>query len=191
MIYTVELNFSDSDRADEWNAWYETYLAQLVRVPGLDTAQRFRAVTPGAQTWDYLAIYSIRSLDLFASEAYLSIGGGGNASFLYKDAISRRRNVYDGIERFPQITAESNVVFCEDAPYGFDLDDILFQPLTAAADRRKAGATELDGAPVRRTIAVTSTAVAARHDLVTMDGAAVYAPFTKRHTSANLGSIGA
>jgi hypothetical protein len=24
MIYTVELNFSESARAAEWNAWYET-----------------------------------------------------------------------------------------------------------------------------------------------------------------------
>lgn len=190
MIYTVELNFSDPARADEWNAWYETYLQQLVRVPGLDTAQRFRAVTPGAQTWDYLAIYSIRSLDLYSSETYLSIGGGGNASVLYKDAISRRRNVYDGIERFPEVTAQSTVALCEDAPRGFDLEDILFQPLAAAAPRRKAGATELDGAPVRRAIAVTGAAIAVRHDLAAMDGLAVYAPITKRYTSASVGSLG-
>ncbi len=70
MIYTVELNFSDPARADEWNAWYETYLAQLVSLPGLSTAQRFRAVTPGAQPWDYLALYSLASLDVFESDAY-------------------------------------------------------------------------------------------------------------------------
>ena len=47
-MYTVELNFSDPARAEEWHAWYETYLAQLVLVPGLSTAQRFRAVAHGA-----------------------------------------------------------------------------------------------------------------------------------------------
>ena len=65
MIYTVELNFSDPAREEEWNAWYETYLAQLVSVPGLSTAQRFRAVAPGAQPWEYLALYSVTSLDVF------------------------------------------------------------------------------------------------------------------------------
>ena len=182
MIYTVELNFSDAAREHEWNTWYETYLAQLVLVPGIDSAQRFRAVTPGAQSWRYLAVYSIDSLDLYTSEAYLSIGGGGNASVRFKDAISRRRNVYQGIERFPEITATGRVALCEDAPHGFDLDDILFQPLTAAAGRRKAGATELDGVPVRRAIAVTDAAVANRHNLAAMDGLAVYAPITKRYS---------
>jgi hypothetical protein len=30
VMYTVELNCSDPARAEEWHAWYETYLAQLV-----------------------------------------------------------------------------------------------------------------------------------------------------------------
>ena len=44
MIYTVELNYSDPATTKEWNAWYETYLRQLVSLDGLDTAQRFQAV---------------------------------------------------------------------------------------------------------------------------------------------------
>jgi len=35
VIYTVESNFSDPGREVEWNAWYETYLTQLVSLPGL------------------------------------------------------------------------------------------------------------------------------------------------------------
>ena len=80
MIYTVESNFSDPGREVEWNAWYETYLTQLVSLPGLTTAQRFRALTPGTPAWAYLAIYSVASLAVFASEAYRGIGGGGQAS---------------------------------------------------------------------------------------------------------------
>ena len=49
MIYTVELNYSDPSTADEWSAWYETYLRQLVSLDGLDTAQRFRAQSPDTQ----------------------------------------------------------------------------------------------------------------------------------------------
>ena len=99
MIYTVELNFSDPGREVEWNAWYETYLTQLVSLPGLTTAQRFRALTPVTPAWAYLAIYSVASLEVFASEAYRGIGGGGQASRRFREAIRRRRNVYAGIER--------------------------------------------------------------------------------------------
>lgn len=182
MIYTVELNFSDPGRAEEWNAWYETYLVHLVTLPGLNTAQRFRAVQPGAQHWEYLAVYSIESLDVYSSDAYLRGGGGGKASLHFKDAITRRRNVYDGIAHFPEITDGGRIAFCEDAPHGFDLADILFQPLTAATGRRQAGLTEIDGTPERRSLAVTDAAIAERHALATMDGIAVYAPITKRYT---------
>jgi len=184
MIYTVELNFNDATREDEWNAWYETYLARLVSLPGLLTAQRFRAIDPGAQRWEYLALYSIASLAVFESEAYRGIGGGGNASIRFKTAIRRRRNVYTGIERVPEVTNAGRVLLCEDAPYGFDLADCLFLSLTAATGRHQAGATELDGAPSRRAIAVVDTAVAERLDLTLTDGLAVYAPITKHYIQA-------
>lgn len=181
MIYTVELNFSDAAREDEWNAWYETYLQQLVSLPGLSTAQRFRALTPGAQRWHYLALYSIASLDVFDSEAYRSIGGGGNASARFRAAIHRRRNVYAGIERVPAVTEAGRVLLCEDAPHGFDLADCLFVPLQAATSRRQAGATELDGEPARRAIAVLDAQRVERLNLTATAGLAIYVPLTKRY----------
>lgn len=180
MIYTVELNFSDPARAEEWNAWYETYLAQLVSLPGLSTAQRSRAVVPGAQPWEYLALYSVASLDVFASEAYCSIGGGGHASRRFTAAIRRRRNVYAGIERVPAVTDAGRVVLCDDTRHGGDLADCLFLPL-AAAGRRQAGATELDGEPSRRAIAVIAAETVDRLNLIVTEGLAVYAPITKRY----------
>ena len=95
MIYTVELNYSDPSTADEWSAWYETYLRQLVSLDGLDTAQRFRAQSPDTQFWEYFAIYTVPNLDVYETEAYRAIGGGGNASKAFHHAISRRRNVYN------------------------------------------------------------------------------------------------
>jgi hypothetical protein len=181
MIYTVELNFSDHERESEWNAWYETYLTQLVTVPGLNTAQRFRAVKPKNVTWEYLALYSIESLEAYESEAYRNIGGGGNASIRFKEAISRRRNVYEGIERVPEVTENGRILFCEDAPSGIELPDILFTPLVSAAGRQKAGATELDGQPVRRSIAVSDAATVTLIDLNSTEGLTVYAPITKRY----------
>jgi len=184
VIYSVELNFSDAPRVDEWNAWYETYLTQLVSLPGLSTAQRFRAVAPAAQQWEYLALYSIASLDVYASEAYRNIGGGGNASLRFKDAIHRRRNVYTGIERFPAVTDTARVLLCEAAPHGFDLPDCLFLPLTSSTGRRQAGASKLDGEPAQRAIAVVDAQTVKRLNLTMTDGLAVYAPITKRYVSS-------
>lgn len=175
MIYTVELNFTDPDREAAWNAWYEGYLRQLVSLPGLHTAQRFRAAAPAA--WEYLAVYSLDSLDVYSSDAYRNIGGGGNASRGFRDAISRRRNVYAGIDRFPEVTHDGRVLFSEDIT-PFDLRDVLPYPLQAAAGRQQAGATELDGQPQRRMIGVTGATAIAEQDL---GGLAVYAPITRRY----------
>ncbi len=181
MIYMVELNFSDPAREDEWNAWYETYLAQLVSLPGLSTAQRFRAVTPGAQPWDYLALYSLTSLDMFESDAYRKMGGGGNASARFRGAIRRRRNVYMGIERVSAVTDSARIALCENVPSGLDLDDCLFVPLEAAAGRQQAGATELNGEPARRAMAIINAEIANSHHFKATEGLAVYAPITKRY----------
>ena len=185
MIYSVELNFSDPNREDEWHAWYETYLAQLVSLPGLSTAQRFRAVTPGAQAWEYLALYSVASLDVFTSEAYRNMGGGGNASARFRDAIRRRRNVYTGIERLPAVTDAGRVLLSEDISPGFDLDNCLFLPLMSATGRRQAGATELDGEPTQRAIAILGSEGAEQLNLDATAGLAIYAPITKRYVSAS------
>lgn len=116
MIYVVELNFNGSDREIEWHAWYETYLRKLVTLDGLETAQRFRAVAPDAQHWEYLALYSITSLDMYDSEAYRNIGGGGAASIHFKDSISRRRNVYAGIEHMPAVTKPDGSCYAKTRP---------------------------------------------------------------------------
>jgi len=183
VIYTVELNFSDPARAEEWHAWYEAYLAQLVLVPGLSTAQRFRAVAPGTPSWAYLALYSVASLDVFASDAYRRIGGGGQASARFKEAIRRRRNVYAGIERVPEVTDAGCVVLCEDMRHTWHLADCLFVPLQAAAGRCQAGATELDGEPSRRALAVIAAETVDRLNLMVTEGLAVYTPITKRYVS--------
>ena len=56
MIYTVELNYSDELTADEWKAWYETYLKQLVLLDGIETAQRFQAVNKLTVSYTHLTL---------------------------------------------------------------------------------------------------------------------------------------
>ena len=62
-----------------------------------------------------------------------------------------------------------------------DLADCLFVPLQSAAGRRQAGATELDGEPSRRAIAVIAAETVDRLNLTATEGLAVYAPITKRY----------
>ena len=57
----------------------------------------------------------------------------------FTEAIRRRRNVYAGIERVPEVTDAGRVLLCELTRPGWDLADCLFLPLEAAAGRRKAG----------------------------------------------------
>ena len=181
MIYMVELNFSDPPREQEWHAWYETYLAQLVSLPGLFTAQRFQAVTPGSQPWTYLALYSLNSLDVFASEAYHRMGGGGQASTPFREAIRRRRNVYTGIERLPEVTDSGRIILSDSARPDLDLADCLFLSLASASGRRQAGATELDGEPAQRAMAITTAETLDWLQLKATEGLAIYAPITRRH----------
>ena len=181
MIYSVELNFSDASKTDEWNAWYETYLKQLVSLDGLETAQRFRAVAGSEPTWEYLALYTVPNLDVYESEAYRKIGGGGNASKAFHHAISRRRNVYNGVERMAAVSNEARVLFWEGTPDDFGLPDCLPVALTASAGNQQAGATKIDGTPERRAIAVVDAAAVERYDFTAIEGFAVYAPVTQRY----------
>ena len=181
MIYTVEMNFSDVSKTDEWNAWYETYLKQLVSLDGLETAQRIRAVAGSEPTWEYLALYTVPNLDVYESEACRKIGGGGNASKAFHHAISRRRNVYNGVERMAAVSNDARVFFWEGTPDNFGLPDCLPIALTAGAGTQQAGATKIDGTPERRAIAVVDAAAVERYDFTAIEGFAVYAPITQRY----------
>ena len=178
MIYTVELNYSDPATTKEWNAWYETYLRQLVSLDGLDTAQRFQAVEKGTQFWEYLALYTVPNLDVYDTDAYRAIGGGGNASKAFHHSISRRRNVYDGVSRMPDVPETHRVLLCEDAAQEIDLPGILFVPLTAGAGNQQAGATKIDGQPERRAIALVDEVLVHQQNLTAIEGLSVYRPIT-------------
>ena len=179
MIYTVELNYSDPSTTTEWCSWYETYLRQLISLEGLDTAQRFQAVNKDTQFWEYLAVYTVPNLDVYDTEAYLSIGGGGNASKAFHHAISRRRNIYHGIVRMPEVPETHRVLLCETTLAGIDLPGVIFAPLWAGAGNQQAGATKIDGTPERRAIAVADAVTVESLELGQIDGLAVYAPITK------------
>ena len=49
-------------REAEYNDWYtNTHLADVLKVPGFKSAQRFTLAKAGDADWDYLAIYEYKS----------------------------------------------------------------------------------------------------------------------------------
>ena len=96
MIYMVDHVYADPATEREWHEWYAGYLSKLLSVPGLRTAQRFKALahTPSR----YLAMYSIDSADVYDSEPYKRIGGGGSQSARFHPAYQLwTRNLFDAV----------------------------------------------------------------------------------------------
>ncbi len=98
MIYMVDHVYTDPTTEQAWHEWYTGYLRKLISVPGIHSAQRFRAV--GCTPSRYLAMYSIASADVYSSEAYKSIGGGGSQSARFHSAYQLwNRNLFDAVSR--------------------------------------------------------------------------------------------
>ena len=58
MIFTSESGLTDPSRLAEWDLWYRGHLTAMVAVPGITSAQRFRALSDGPPP--SLAMYTDR-----------------------------------------------------------------------------------------------------------------------------------
>src|SRR5262249_3408901 len=122
MIYMVDHIFADPALESTWHEWYSGYLRKLVSVPGIHTAQRFKAT--GETPSRYLAMYTIDAADVYTSEGYKAIGGGGSQSARFHAAYKLwTRNLFDAIPggatpvRAPAVQQGQRVlVFDRDAP---------------------------------------------------------------------------
>lgn len=102
MIYMVDHVYTDPATEPAWHEWYAGYLRKLVSVPGIHSAQRFKAV--GRTPSRYLAMYSIDSADVYTSEGYKNIGGGGSQSARFHAAYQLwTRNLFEGADRAPVV----------------------------------------------------------------------------------------
>jgi len=102
MIYMVDHVFTEPALEQAWHEWYAGYLQKLVSVPGIHSAQRFKAI--GCTPSRYLAMYSIESADVYTSEAYKNIGGGGSQSARFHHAYRLwTRNLFEGASRAPVV----------------------------------------------------------------------------------------
>jgi hypothetical protein len=114
MIYMVDHVYNDPDTEPAWHAWYAEYLKQLVAVPGIHTAQRFKAI--GCVPSRYLAMYSIDSPDVYTSAAYRNMGGGGSQSASFHHAYALwTRNLFEGAERAPLLDAGQRLLVWDNA----------------------------------------------------------------------------
>ena len=102
MIYMVDHIYTDPNTEPEWHAWYSGYLQKLLSVPGIHSAQRFKAVnhTPSR----FLAMYSIDSADVYTSQGYKNIGGGGSQSARFHSHYQMwTRNLFEGAVSAPVV----------------------------------------------------------------------------------------
>jgi hypothetical protein len=109
MIYMVDHVFTDPAQEPAWHDWYAGYLQKLLSVPGIHSTQRFKAIahTPSR----FLAMYSIDSADVYTSEGYKNIGGGGSQSAKFHPCYRLwTRNLFAGAERAPLVREGQRVL---------------------------------------------------------------------------------
>src|SRR5262245_17238806 len=128
MIYMVDHVFADPALEPRWHEWYSGYLLKLVSVPGIHTAQRFKAI--GHAPSRYLAMYSIDSADVYTSEGYKAIDNSGSQSVRFQPAYQLwTRNLFDA---FPRASTGSAAVR---APALRDGQRVLVFDRSTAPDR--------------------------------------------------------
>jgi hypothetical protein len=127
MIFMSQSGLTDPTREADWDRWYIEHLRVMVSVDGVDSAQRFKSATSGHSP--SLAMYSVRSADVFQDPYYLSIRGLGE----FLPLIERRhyhRNLFTGLDAAP-VVSEGQVLLVWDAPAPQQLPEVEFAWLQA------------------------------------------------------------
>jgi len=109
MIYMVDHVYADAASEPAWHTWYAGYLQKLLSVPGIHSTQRFRALdhTPSR----FLAMYSIDSADVYNSDGYKNIGGGGSQSARFHTHYQLwTRNLFEGAVGAPVVRKGERVL---------------------------------------------------------------------------------
>ena len=113
-IYMVQHVFSRPQWELDWNAWYRDNLKILLGVPGFRTGQRFKALTGTPPR--YMAVYTVDSPAVFKSTRYADAGGGGTNSAKFRPAYQAWiRNLFEGIERAPEVRDNEYLVSIDSA----------------------------------------------------------------------------
>ena len=179
MIYMVDHVFADSATEPAWHAWYAGYLHKLTSVPGIHSAQRCKALDCSPSR--FLAMYTVDSADVFTSEPYKAMGGGGSQSARFHSAYQLwTRNLFVAAPR-EGTPATTNIA----APAIADTQRMLVFDRDVCAPRANDGleaqATWLQSVGLHmttkyRALVVLESAAAGRAARV--PGSFLYAPFT-------------
>lgn len=110
MIFMSQSGITDPARERDWDAWYLEHLAIMLTVPGIGSAQRFRALTPGYPP--SLAMYSVASSSVFQDPYYLGVRGMGEWRPLI-DERHYRRNLFEGLEAAPDMPGGSLLLIAD------------------------------------------------------------------------------
>ncbi|MGH8637442.1 MAG: hypothetical protein ACREUZ_09955 [Burkholderiales bacterium] len=171
------MDFVETSRQAEWDAWYVEHLHVLLSVPGFHTAQRFVCLTTCRAPW--LAIYSVESPDVFESAPYRARGGRDSTGAWKPLMRNWDRNVFDGIERAPAVGAEQLLLLADAEPASVRSLDIDFCWLEVVG---------LDRTVTRRGLAVVDAALGRRLALAPMmDTVRAYRPLMAQLDSSTLG----
>src|SRR5438132_11324458 len=114
MIFTSEGGLTDPIRIAEWDLWYRGHLAAMAAVPGITSAQRFRALDEGVPP--SLAMYTVASPAVFDSAIYLQTRGMGPFVPIV-DRRLHRRNLFAGLDAAPEVP-EGGILLVADRATG-------------------------------------------------------------------------
>ncbi|SRR6266545_6281972 len=167
MIFTSESGLTDPGRIPEWDEWYLGHLAAMIAVPGVSSAQRFRALDAGPPP--SLAMYSVASSAVFDSDIYLRTRGMGPFVAAVDERL-HRRNLFDGLAVAPEVPMTAILMVADRTEPGLSRDGLIWLR-----------AVGLDRSTAYRRIAVFPDVAGARAAAASLGGAvALYAPMTER-----------
>jgi hypothetical protein len=178
MIFTSESGLTDPSRIAEWDAWYRGHLAAMVSVPGINSAQRFRALDAGngGAPPPSLALYTVASSAVLESESYLRTRGMG--PFLsVVDERMHWRNLFAGLDAAPNVSMGGVLLVADRAA-----------PKPAALGIVWLRAVALDRSVAYRAIANFPDVESARQATARLGGTvALYTPMTETFFAARQG----
>lgn len=166
MIFTSESGLTDPARLGEWDRWYLGHLAAMAAVPGISSAQRFRALSGGVPP--SLAMYTVASPAVFESEAYRRTRGMGPFVSVVDERL-HRRNLFAGRDVAPELPMSGILLVADRPDSGPQTPGLVWLR-----------AVGLDRSTAWRGVAACRDLAAARELAGQIAGAALYAPVTER-----------
>jgi hypothetical protein len=171
MIFMSQSGITDPTQEPQWAQWYVEHLRIMRTVDGITSAERFQTKALG---WPpSLAMYSIRSPEVFVDPYYQKIRGMGP----WLNLIDKRfyqRNLFEGAEQAnimaPEVPAGSVLVVTDQTQPALGLQEPTFEGVTFTWLR----AVGLDQSTPYRGICVMPHARAL--DLPTRADVALYIP---------------